>query len=389
MRLLIRFGDNLGELSLQGWEKYLVDRQGDCVKNIFKIIAIAAALVFVSPATASVADEVRVVGDGAIWCWEPYSDKADGVSELTIFTLEAVDCDDWDNEILGDGYDGFGYLDIGGVRALEDQVSRTFDKNWVEYVISAGSSDSLEITGNMGSDGGTRWVSLDGRLFSYQRCTNDDKVYTCYDPIFMWETDGSITYADSDDDPDIIKTGTSLRLKHYAYAYETNEDFGVDDFFSLFSQWVAQNIERTDIFTSAWLPGKDTTFWRSVENCRLDFGKAVTAGASLSVSAYQSCFFTGVNSSNLASVNAQLQALMSAAVKSGTPMSHNDVIRAAGVIADRLDLVQRLSTGKLVYAAEFEPLGITISTKTLDALMGQSADQIDTWEEVVALAARL
>jgi hypothetical protein len=88
-------------------------------------------------------------------------------------------------------------------------------------------------------------------------------------------------------------------------------------------------------------------------------------------------------------VNAQLQALMSAAVKSGTPMSHNDVIRAAGVIADRLDLVQRLSTGKLVYAAEFEPLGITISTKTLDALMGQSADQIDTWEEVVALAARL
>lgn len=135
--------------------------------------------------------------------------------------------------------------------------------------------------------------------------------------------------------------------------------------------------------------GKDTTFWRSVENCRLDFANAATAGASLSVSTYQSCFFTGVNSSNLASVNAQLQALMSSAAKAGTPMSHNDVIRAAGVIADRLDLLQRLATGKLVYAAEFEPLGLKISTKTLDALAGQPADQIDTWEEVVALAARL
>lgn len=115
---------------------------------------------------------------------------------------------------------------------------------------------------------------------------------------------------------------------------------------------------------SAEALGKDQAFWSAVENCRLNFSDLAKSGASLSVTNYQSCFFTGVNSSNLASVNTQLQALITAAAKSGTPMTSNDVVRAAGVIADRLDLVQRLSTGKLVYAAEFEPLGLTIGTKT-------------------------
>jgi hypothetical protein len=138
--------------------------------------------------------------------------------------------------------------------------------------------------------------------------------------------------------------------------------------------------------------GKDRAFWSAVEDCRLDFSEAANAGISLTASSYQSCFFTGVNSSNVSSVNAHLQTLISAANKAGTPMTSNDIVRAASLIADQLDLVQRLSSGALVYAAEFEAAGINLGaypTKKLDSLRALPRTEIDTLSELLAEIAKL
>lgn len=134
--------------------------------------------------------------------------------------------------------------------------------------------------------------------------------------------------------------------------------------------------------------GKDTSFWKSVESCRLNMAGALSAGSDVSVSTYQSCFFTGVNASNVAAVNAALKALVSKAVSSATPLSHAELMQSASMMADRLDLAQRLSTGKLVYAAEFKNLGLNISTSTLDRLKSLPSAEVDTWEEIEAAASK-
>jgi hypothetical protein len=133
--------------------------------------------------------------------------------------------------------------------------------------------------------------------------------------------------------------------------------------------------------------GKDTAFWNSVENCRLSMARSLSAGSDVSTSTYQSCFFTGVNSSNAAAVNSALKDQLARAAASGTAMSHADLMKAAAQIADRLDLIQRLSTGKLVYAAEFTEVGIDLGanpTRTLDTLQGMESKDIDTLDELLA-----
>jgi hypothetical protein len=133
--------------------------------------------------------------------------------------------------------------------------------------------------------------------------------------------------------------------------------------------------------------GKDTAFWNSVENCRLSMARSLSAGSDVSTSTYQSCFFTGVNSSNAAAVNSALKDQLARAAASGTAMSHADLMKAAAQIADRLDLIQRLSTGKLVYAAEFAEVGIDLGanpTRTLDTLQGMESKDIDTLDELLA-----
>ena len=134
--------------------------------------------------------------------------------------------------------------------------------------------------------------------------------------------------------------------------------------------------------------GKDRAFWSAVESCRLNMAAALSAGSDVSVSAYQSCFFTGVNASNVAAVNAALKALVAKAVASATPLSHAELMQSASMMADRLDLAQRLSTGKLVYAAEFKNLGLDISTSTLDRLKSLPSAEVDTWEEIEVAARR-
>lgn len=143
---------------------------------------------------------------------------------------------------------------------------------------------------------------------------------------------------------------------------------------------------------SATKPGKDRNFWTAVEDCRTDLSSDLAAGKDVSASTFQSCFFTGVNSANSASVNAQLKSAIAAAAKAGKEMDQTEIIRTAAQIADRLDLVQRLSTGKLVFASEFTSAGINLGalpTKTLDALKALPASEIDTLEEVLAQIAKV
>jgi hypothetical protein len=334
-----------------------------------------------SPVQADESDWQRNVGTEADWCWLIY-DNLDEVDEVNI-VQSGIECDSWDETINDDGYDGYGYF------TNETSFTRTIQNNWVEWSAQADSPATLTIDGNFGCDSNCVFVTRDGLFITYQGVSSDTGEQPRWDPIFVWDTNGTITYEDGDDNPYVTLEGTSLRLRHYVYGFINDQALSVDEFLDLFAAFVRENPERMDIFTTSYSAGKDRAFWSAVESCRLNMAAAISAGSDVSIAAYQSCFFTGVNPSNLASVNTQLQALVTAAAKSGTPMTSNDVIRAAGVIADRLDLVQRLSTGKWVYAAEFEPLGLTIGTKTLGALKAQSADQIDTWEEVVALAARL
>ena len=138
--------------------------------------------------------------------------------------------------------------------------------------------------------------------------------------------------------------------------------------------------------------GKDRASWSAIEDCRLDFSQLAKAGVPITASYYQSCFFTGVNSSNVSTVNANLQTLISAANKSGNPMTSNDIVRAVSVISDQLDLVQRLASGALVYAAEFEAAGINLGsypTKKLDALKSLPRSDIDTLSELLEQITKL
>ena len=153
-------------------------------------------------------------------------------------------------------------------------------------------------------------------------------------------------------------------------------------------------VEGIKLSVIEWISGsasgknKDRAFWSAVESCRLNMAAALSAGSDVSVAAYQSCFFTGVNASNVAAVNAALKALVAKAVASATPLSHAELMQSASMMADRLDLAQRLSTGKLVYAAEFKNLGLDMSTSTLDRLKSLPSAEVDTWEEIEVAASK-
>lgn len=342
------------------------------------ILFVTLALAIVATPSAN-AEDVEVQGKDGTWVWTLNNDLSDGIDEVEFFDAEG-------NEIVGDGYDDFIEIEINGV--ADDNGTRTFSKNWVQVVITANETSDIEIFGDLGCDSDCVYVLIGGRLFSYEENGGQPDS----DPIFMWETDGTVNYEDGDDEPNITKNGTSLTFKHYAYAFENDYSLTLEEFLALFAQWVDEDNERTDIFTTAWSAGKDRNFWSAVEDCRTDLSSDLAAGKDVSASTFQSCFFTGVNSANSASVNAQLKSAIAAAAKAGKEMDQTEIIRTAAQIADRLDLVQRLSTGKLVFASEFTSAGINLGalpTKTLDALKALPASEIDTLEEVLAQIAKV
>jgi hypothetical protein len=222
-------------------------------KNRFSSIALrmiivgslsTTGLLFFTPTANALhdSDQVLIQGDGACWVWNP------DIGDSYVNELEIYDNCDLDNEIVGDGYDGFGEGDVNEDRfdwALSDDefidgelVGReiiipgtdgddtdgstytvTFSKNNVTYLIeSTDPTDELLIFGDLGSDGESFYTTLGSHFISYQRdevtgLPGDDDPF---DPIFKWETNGAIDYENEDDNPEVTITGQRLQLTHYA-----------------------------------------------------------------------------------------------------------------------------------------------------------------------------
>jgi hypothetical protein len=188
--------------------------------------------------------EVEVEGTEATWVWyiQNGSTVSDGIQEFEIFDADG-------NEILGDGYDTFGEITVDGV--ADDSATRTFDKNFVEWVINLNAESDIEIFGDLGCDSDCIYLIIGDRFFSYE---DNGDLQPGSDPIFMWDTDGTIAYNDGDDEPTVSKTGTSLTFKHHGYAFLNDNSVSAGEFLDLFAQWVNEDVDRTDIFTIAWTP---------------------------------------------------------------------------------------------------------------------------------------
>lgn len=220
-----------------------------------------------------------VQGDGACWRWDiesgpNYLDST--ITELTIFE----NC----NEgvvINSDLYDGFGYGSVDGEqftwnvlnafdedrRLIGDRLvilgvgsnegstyTITFADNNVTYEIVSPTPTDLLISGDLGSDSNTRFITLGDQRFSYQAGDNqlpidDDGM----DPILLWETNGSIEFPNRDpdeqDEVEVFITGDTLRLKHYAFAFRNDGFTSSEQFFDSFLKFVNENKSRTDVFS--------------------------------------------------------------------------------------------------------------------------------------------
>jgi len=256
-------------------------------KNRFSSIALrmiivgslsTTGLLFFTP-TAN-ADQLSIQGDGACWVWAP-DISSDRIDELVIYD----NCDQ-DNEIVGDGYDGWGRGDVNEDRfdwTLSDAefvdgelVGReiiipgeeesdtegstytvTFSKNNVTYLIeSTNPEDFLVISGNLGSDGFSFYTTLGSHFISYQRdeVTGLPRDDDPFDPIFKWETNGAINFENEEDDLTVTIRGQRLELTHYAYAYRTNGFTSPEEFFTSFLKFIDEDKTRTDVFTVDWRP---------------------------------------------------------------------------------------------------------------------------------------
>ena len=272
-----------------------------------------AGLLFFTP-TAN-ADRVSVQGDGGVWAWDIYQY---GITELTIFSGSSQN---YDEVINVDGYDQFGrgmvnngsfngaysdavfvngelvgsHITIPGTEGQDTYGSTmeiTFSGNNVTALItSLDPTDLLVIDGDLGSDYLTEYDTLGSHFISYQKSpTNGLPVQ---DPIFMWETNGTINATDGDETPIVFITGTSLELKHYAYAYQINRAYNyqnqannqrnADLFFAQFLAFVDEDPTRTDIFTYNFrdsAPVSAPVYVRKTTN--LSFAQSLNASDTLS-----------------------------------------------------------------------------------------------------------
>lgn len=223
-------------------------------RSIYKLLGLVLATTLTGTGVANANHNTNTVvneGTEATWEWRVNNDLRNGIVELTIYVNN-----EFEDELLGDGYDTFGYVRINGanVPVGTATVRRTFANNWVQWEINVDEVSNLEVRGNMGCDGSCVYVNLGGRLFNYQE--NRGNGQPLYDPIFSWETDGTVIATDNGtDNPRVIKTGTSLTFKHRAYAYINDQSVTPEAFLTLFAQWVEENPDRTDIFTNQWVGG--------------------------------------------------------------------------------------------------------------------------------------
>jgi len=239
-------------------------------------LSTAGLLFFTPTANANHIPDVSIQGDGACWVWQPEI-SSDDIDELTIYD----NCDQ-DNAINYDGYDNWGegwvndykfdwalseaeFVDgelvgreiiIPGTDGADTEGSTytvTFSKNNVTYLIeSTNPEDFLEISGDMGSDGDSFYTTLGSHFISYDK--DDDTGEPESDPIFKWETNGSIDYENEDDEPIVTIRGQRLQLTHYAYAYRYDGFTSPEEFFTSFLKFIDADKTRTDVFDINWRP---------------------------------------------------------------------------------------------------------------------------------------
>jgi hypothetical protein len=275
-------------------------------------LALLANLGLTILAPAANAAEFPIISNGNSWNWN-FDFENNRISDLTI--CANTDCDDED-VVVGDLYDGFGrgrvdeypfnwelsetYLEeeivnnevfIPGDDSGEPDTTYTITlaDNNITYLINSVEEDNLRIFGNLGSDGGTRFITLGGRLFSYEMQNSEDfldddgsfyvqNFMPSYDPILLWEISANAsltsideendevlgTLLDSYDEVNVSLTGNMLQVKHYAFAYRINgavyntkdttndrinNQKNTDQFFTQFLTFVNEDPTRTDIFT--------------------------------------------------------------------------------------------------------------------------------------------
>jgi hypothetical protein len=272
--------------------------------SIKSIVAPLVMGILIASPSASFADyDYQVNGTEGIWEWEIDTSATDGIDDLRIYDLA-------ETEINGDGFDEFGIYSIDGDEfdtsssdgdIIEGQivfsgeegdntedgtVTWTFSNNNWQQVLASLTSGSLRITGDLGSDGDTTWLTQGSYLLSYEDSSlfnEEDETRTTLnngaddDPIFLWETDGEITTNGEDsrlygqDEIEITAEGTSLTLTIYAYAHVNDLSVDTVTYFNAFERFVNENKYRTDIFrVSNFLPAKKVVPLRMTSN--LTFG---------------------------------------------------------------------------------------------------------------------
>jgi hypothetical protein len=220
--------------------------------------------IFLNP-TAAMAQNYDVVGTEATWRWALW----DGV--IIELTIDENGGNFADPVLNWDGFDGFGVVSInetifntngssatisgGSVTFTDtdhpgDTLNYQFQDNWYQTTVSLDTAGSIKLFGNLGSDDQTAWTTIDGKLFSYQNSVGG--VHK--DPIFYWSTPPT-TYANNNDNPELVVSGTSLTLKLHAFAHQENTSINHIDYMAKFAQFASENVNRTDIFNYAtWLP---------------------------------------------------------------------------------------------------------------------------------------
>ena len=264
---------------------------------LIRILLGAVLAVFLNPTTAMAnggPQNYDVVGTEATWRWFVGNDR---IWELNIdenggnFNGEILIVDGFDefegNVIINNSTfntNGASATISGGSVTFTDTdhpgdtLNYQFQNNWYQTTVSLDAAGSIKLYGNLGSDGGTTWTTIGGKLFSYEIDEVDGGVHK--DPIFYWPTPPT-TYTNGNDNPELVVSGTSLTFKLHAFAHQENLSINPLDYMAKFAQFASENINRTDIFNYAtWSPAPAPAYVRQSSN--LTFAQSLYASDTLS-----------------------------------------------------------------------------------------------------------
>jgi hypothetical protein len=271
---------------------------------LIRILLGAVLAVFLNPTTAMAnggTQNYDVVGTEATWRWHLVEDS---INELNIYENGSdfpPEGYDYDATLNWDGFDSFGIVSInnstfdtnGGSATISggsvtftdtdhpgDTLNYQFQNNWYQTTVSLDAAGSIKLYGNLGSDGGTTWTTIGGKLFSYEIDEVGGGVDK--DPIFYWPTPPT-TYTNGNDNPELVVSGTSLTFKLHAFAHQENISINPLDYMAKFAQFASENINRTDIFNYAtWSPAPAPAPVYVRQSSNLTFAQSLYASDTLS-----------------------------------------------------------------------------------------------------------